>query len=1433
MKRMFIGLVVLGVAGVASAQLGSYGSSPACCQLTTSLVQDVVYGKDVPSDERLLINEGPPPNVHFLIDTSSSMRELPQVRNSSHSEFFSITNGCSNPRLDAFQVSRGWDPNLVYPVPDPGTGLGSDMGFPNLFQDDKYYGYLSWGDLSNPSPSFYTKETACQQVPNWNTTNAAEYSQCLSCLSTKGYYKVSNALADPANPVSLKFIFWGRFLNFNPPKYVSLRVALKQTLKDMRRVRAGYSYFSNTAPNTVMGRTQNPSCSQILNDANAFDSNRATYINGMNSLTFTTSTPLARSLLNVGYHFTSADDVYRDQFGFGSGYTYPSAFRNYSLISQGRSVCWGCQPSSIIIISDSEPNPDSLSTQVVSRLRALNGGPTYCPDSLPCNPGTSPSTRDKGLNPDPAATSDDNANYMLDDVAKLLFTQDLQRNTPPVVGDFNTAGKQNLRIHTVGFGINSNLLANTAAVGGGQYYTAEDASQLRAALQELLTIAATQVVSTPLAPVAVDSQPGRGGSYALVPRLKHPGKAATPWQGFLYRFQQVTERHLGCDPLNPYAGYDLNSDGDCDDTHLLDADGDAISETPEGGFVKLASPQSPARPYWEAGQVLKPNALPSTRWQTRRIFTIVDSNADGKIDGKDWPVEFHEANAAMLREYLGISQNPTACSDLALRLGVGSLSPDECARLIIRWYRGADALNPDPSLRGYDRRFLLHDIFHSTPVSVDAPRSKATCKDSPQCLSALFSGRTQLQGGYYVPGMYGSVDAYDKYAYEAGGRDRIALVGSNGGMLHAFHNGKRTGIAPYTGEAYYDAGTGQELWAFIPPDLLPRLRAGLDKHRYFVDGTPMVREVWLDGVGGGTADGVKQWQEFRTVAVVGTGRGGVHRFALDLTRLLAADLVSNPRYPDQPGSFLWMWPQPCDLLALKVGESFSNFAPQPPPVGPVALTPMADDSLRAIAGQGPGGPAPWVIDGVSARERWVVALNGGYDPYNTRGRGMAMVDLMSGHTVWSFFHQDGRSRSEHLRYSITAGLALADVGYGGGDADHLFDTATVGDYGGQLWTVRFWRPGEWNPSTGQVDNWLAARSFRVANLSGRSSSSEALRGPFSTIATNVVQPDTGVLRTLVGTGDSENLADMGTSCRLGNPRACAEQGCAISNQLEVQRGGFLASTSRTSYLGYALDQAMSMEGSAGPACASANVRLSWSSSAGGSCMNSHSGSIDYVCDGSSSTWSCRTVNDTWAVLNYSQYPAPYYQRFYGVATYGGPGRTFNTEAEASMFDANLRTDTDLVNVGQFDEYGNVVNPQVEASPLGTGWYLQYASPAERTGVPATVVNGCVLWSSFEPTQSGAVCSMYEGRNISRLYQADFLSGRANCAQGLYTPPSGNWARYHRFNTQVNMSQVSPQRTPFNDEVHVRATVGTPLGTVSSQVGNTGPLFSLPVTEGPP
>jgi type IV pilus assembly protein PilY1 len=418
-----------------------------------------------------------PPNVHFLVDTSGSMQELMHTRNSDHAAFFAQGDGCTNPSLLATQAARGWNPATQYPVPDTGTGFGSDYGYPNLFQDSRYYGYMTWGYSTNPTPTWSTKEAACgQQHPGDRDGTSADgdqdvqYAQCLVCLDTKGFYKKPGAVHNNTTWADSRMIFWGRYLNFDPPRHVTTRVALKNAFKTMQGVRVGFSEFrldSASGPNGArMVRTQNPSCDQLIQNSSAFDSNRASYINSVNTLVFDKGTPLANALLNVGQFFSSTDDIYRARFGF-SDYVFRSDYRNYALTSQSRSWCWGSQRSSVVIITDGEPSgTDVLPSTTFNRVKTLNGGAVACPAGAPCS---------------------DASNYKLDDVARFLATQDLQQTAPSIIGNFNSSGQQSLTTYVVNIGLDeSNLLKNTASVSGGSYYLARDGAALQTALQNVL-----------------------------------------------------------------------------------------------------------------------------------------------------------------------------------------------------------------------------------------------------------------------------------------------------------------------------------------------------------------------------------------------------------------------------------------------------------------------------------------------------------------------------------------------------------------------------------------------------------------------------------------------------------------------------------------------------------------------------------------------------------------------------------------------------------------------------------------------------------------------------------------------------------------------------------------------------------------------------------
>ena len=104
-------------------------------------------------------------------------------------------------------------------------------------------------------------------------------------------------------------------------------------------------------------------------------------------------------------------------------------------------------------------------------------------------------------------------------------------------------------------------------------------------------------------------------------------------------------------------------------------------------------------------------------------------------------------------------------------------------------------------------------------------------------------------------------DGYD--AHVAARKDRTAAVyvGANDGMMHAFN-----------------AKTGEEVFAYIPSWMGPKLSALTDKkyeHQSYVDATPVVGDAKIGS--GKTKD------DWKTVLISGTGGGGKGVFALDVS----------------------------------------------------------------------------------------------------------------------------------------------------------------------------------------------------------------------------------------------------------------------------------------------------------------------------------------------------------------------------------------------------------------------------------------------------------------------------------------------------------------------------------------------------------------------
>ena len=167
-------------------------------------------------------------------------------------------------------------------------------------------------------------------------------------------------------------------------------------------------------------------------------------------------------------------------------------------------------------------------------------------------------------------------------------------------------------------------------------------------------------------------------------------------------------------------------------------------------------------------------------------------------------------------------------------------------------------------VRGQGRDSKLGDIQHSNPVIMGPPSGS---------LTAMGSG-------------------YDTFAAANTGRRKVIFVGANDGMLHCF-----------------DAVDGTELWAYIPYNLVPKLKNMSQKDSvshvryfapdYFVDGTPAVGDAYINGT-------------WKTLLVCGQGKGKGSSVGGGLNYYWALD-VTDPLNP-QP---LW------EMTATTMGETWS------------------------------------------------------------------------------------------------------------------------------------------------------------------------------------------------------------------------------------------------------------------------------------------------------------------------------------------------------------------------------------------------------------------------------------------------------------------------------------------------------------------------------
>ncbi|MEA1082472.1 pilus assembly protein [Marinobacter qingdaonensis] len=290
------------------------------------------------------------------------------------------------------------------------------------------------------------------------------------------------------------------------------------------------------------------------------------------------------------------------------------------------------------------------------------------------------------------------------------------------------------------------------------------------------------------------------------------------------------------------------------------------------------------------------------------------------------------------------------------------------------------------------RSTVLGDVVNSSPVYVGAPASGWPDRDP---FGAASTGR------------------YSTFKQDKASRTPMVYVGANDGMLHGFN-----------------AETGDELVAYIPSfSFSSATNSGLNylsdpgyQHRFYVDLSPAVSDVYIGAAGGSGAD-------WRTVLIGGMRAGGRGLFALNVTDPAAFDGTATE------AQNLLMW-------------EFSH-----PDLGYITEPPLIS-----------------LVEWGNNDYRWSALVPNGYNSDNGK-TGLFVLDIQAGQDGWD----SGDYKFIELEGSGSGLSPVRAVDFkddsGAKVRDGVVDRVYAGDLDGNMWVVDL--------STGSANSWRSA--YRSGN----------------------------------------------------------------------------------------------------------------------------------------------------------------------------------------------------------------------------------------------------------------------------------------------------------------------------------------------------------------
>ena len=1288
---------------------------------------------------------------------------------------------------------------LASPPNDPTTVVTSSSPYVKWvpFAPGEQFIYLDSAGKWGPAGGLSADGMHPPQVRGYADGCAQKYplgalrTACQTCLSSKGYY------LNDVSPGDLKgSVFTGTILNDYSPAWTSLAWAFGFVTDFKVNDTTGKSVFPIVRD---LWQSSNSSCGAVGSPQHVGGNFQPTNGGSSCSLAYPTWNQAAIDALTIGGSDTSGilNDESNIQQSWAGGVTIETPANDMLFLAQqmqqfttaGRAgACPYCQAKAVLYIGFGvpcgEPNP-------------------------PIPPQTVATCTGECRYTNPAPECSCQVNNKLPEMAHYLYNN------------------LNTRSYFIGLGAHTTAMRRSAVEGHGAYFDGTSVESFHDAL--LASLTAILQTGTSSATSTVNAvQVNVAGQEELVPRFV--ASANGIWEGHLNKYFLFSEFAGNCGKSGDTAPIPNSVEpvctatcvcpgGSCTGRWLVDSTCKLIAPDPTGFLFQstwngsaLVPSTTAAVPVWDVNDSLR-----SGNWYQRKIYTAIDTNADFKIDASDGdglsPAGMYsitrgatagasdlsggvtDAVADALLPYMALD-GTTMCADIETALGITLPAINRlraCARIILNFALGEDLLNENQlaaGATGYrvnNRVHMLGDIFHSSPQDIGPPASEDDCATATRrCVATLFNGKkagaAQLPNFHALeapalvadpatgtlvvnPGGVYSYQAYYQNETFRLARPHVSTFGSNDGIVHGIQTACYVMSSLSAGKYYPvywegagntpcvagSAVNGSELWGFIPPDLLPKLGFLITgKHQFFVDNSPMVRDIYAPT----SANATKRYtvssastMDFKRIAVYGEREGGTHWFAMDVT---------DPTAP----TFRWIFPQPNSPDELTTGYSYGDWVPNAPPIVPVRL-----------AAPGTGAGYPSYSDSLGSapyQEKWIALLPGGYDPYGIAGKTVYALDAYTGAKLF----QTVDSASVKQAFPFAALPAAVAWGTGANSSsspnynDGYFDSAVIGDTGGQVWTLRFNDIGLVSGTTGLVTNWLFGRSFResLADDTGAASGEYRMqhRTPIFQMA-SVARMAEGTMRAFIGTGDRANMAENGLGdCSVYNPLACGKRRCTTTLATNASISGNPAFSGVSSYSGDLAATFTSTTSasftSGGSACSPDSTTLSACVScagAGSSRTTAAAGQPQYACTNTTSGWQCAIkpispINPGQRLETASATLSPaadsdinYFSRFIAFNVFDSTRSPFTTSGAATSYDSKALTETDLLNLFAANTpktFSSTVAPSLTAKTTGAsnGYYFSYPVLDERTATNSVLLQNCVSWYTMEP---GVPCNV--------------------------------------------------------------------------------------------